>query len=142
MELTGTTTVLKSGPHASNATGVSRMAPTIEIHVVNVLVTLEKVIDKILDLPKASKSDEISMFAQHVPINLAKEDAWEYLDPMLNRFLGFGQTTESISNKLWGGERGLTAMVQYLKEFVGWYQIDAGLLQEKIEQLVNVIRTW
>ena len=55
-------------------------------------MTLERAIDKLPDLPEATESDEISMFAQRVPTDLAKEDAWEYLDPiipMLNRFLGF-----------------------------------------------------
>jgi len=32
-------------------------------------------------------------------------------------------------------------MIQYLKEFVGWYQIDGMLLEGKIQRLVNVIRT-
>ncbi len=104
-------------------------------------MTLEKAIKKLPDLPEASESDEILMFSQHIPTDLAEEDAWEYLDPMLNRFLGFGQTTESISDKLRGGARGLTAMVQYLKEFVGRYQIDGGLLEGKIERLINVIQT-
>jgi hypothetical protein len=72
------------------------------------------------------------MFAQRVPTDLAKEDAWEYLDPMLNQFLGFNQTRESISNKLRGGAWGLAAMVRYLKEFVGRYQIDGGLIEGKI----------
>jgi hypothetical protein len=111
-------------------------------HAVNILTTLEKAITKLPDLPEASESDEISMFAQRVPTNLAEEDAWEYFDPMLNRFLGFNQTAEIISNKLRGGAQGLTAMVRYLKEFVGRYQIDGGLLEGKIERLVNVVQTW
>lgn len=120
---------------------VSRTASTLpDTHVVNILVTLEKAIDKLPDLPEASESDEISVFAQSVPTDLAEDDAWEYLDPMLNRFLGFNQTEESISNKLRGGARGLTAMVRYLKEFVGRYQIDGGLLEGKIKRLVNVIQ--
>jgi len=112
-----------------------------DAHAINILVTLEKAIDKLPDLPEASESDEISMFAQHIPTDLAKDDAWEYLDPMLNRFLGFNQSTESISNKIRGGAQGLTAMVRYLKEFVGQYHIDGGLLEGKVGRLVHVIQT-
>ena len=36
---------------------------------------------------------------------------------------------------------GLSAMVQYLKDFVGWYQLDGALLEGKINRLTNVIQT-
>jgi len=73
-------------------------------------------------------------------MDLAKEDAWEYLDPMLNRFLGFNRMPGSIYNELRGGERGLSAMVQYLKDFVHLYEIDGALLEGKVQRLVNVIQ--
>ena len=80
-----------SGPRSMDT--VSWTAFTLpDTQVVNILMTLERAIDKLPDLPEATESDEISMFAQRVPTDLAKEDAWEYLDPiipMLNRFLGF-----------------------------------------------------
>ena len=63
------------------------------------------------------------------------------LDPMLNRFLGFNRSAESIYNELQGGERGLSAMVRYLKDFVNQYQIDGALLEGKIKRLVNAIQT-
>lgn len=51
-------------------------------------------------LPNASESDEIALFSKSIPTNLAKEEAWEYLDLMLNCFLGFNRMAESIYNKL------------------------------------------
>jgi len=48
---------------------------------------------------------------------------------------------ESIYNKLQGGARGLSAMVRYLKEFVGRYEIDGALLEGKIQRLINIIWT-
>jgi hypothetical protein len=129
----------ESKAHSMNpASGTASASP--DMHVADILMTLEKAINKLPNLPEACESDEISMFAQCVPTELAKDDAWEYLDPMLNRFLGFNQTAESIANKLRGGAQGLTAMVRYLKEFVGRYQIDGGLLEGKVERLVNVIQ--
>jgi hypothetical protein len=108
---------------------------------VNLLVVLENAIHDLPALPEASESDEIAMFAQSVPTNLADNDAWEYLDPMLNRFLGFNRTAEGILNELCGGERGLAVMVQYLKEFIGRYHINGGLLEGKIQRLLKVIQT-
>jgi hypothetical protein len=106
----------------------------------NLLTTLEKAIRDLPVLPDASETDEISVFAQHIPTDLAKDDAWEFLDPMLNRFLGFGRSVESISEDLRGGEMGLVAMTRYLKAFVGQYQIDIGLLEGKIQRLLEAIK--
>ena len=110
-------------------------------HSVNILVALEKAVESLPVLPDASESDEITVFSENVPTDLAKEDTWEYLDPMLNHFLGFNRTLGSIYNELRGGERGLSAMVQYLKDFVHWYKIDGTLLEEKVQRLVKVIQT-
>ena len=93
-------------------------SPAPDTHAVNVLTTLENVIRNLPALPDASECDEISEFSGNVPTDLAKEDAWEYLDPMLNCFLGFNKTAESIYNDLRGGAQGLLAMVRYLKDFV------------------------
>ena len=38
-----------------------------------------------------------------------------------------------------GGEKGLTAMAQYLREFVEQYRIDGGLLEGKVLQLIEAI---
>ena len=127
----------------TNAMGLAPIAasPAPNAHAVNILAMLEKVVGDLPVLPDASEFDEIAMFSENVPTDLAKEDAWEYLDPMLNRFLGFNRSAESIYNELRGGERGLSAMVQYLKDFVGRYQIDCSLLEGKIQRLVSVIQT-
>jgi len=110
-------------------------------HAVNVLAALEKAMRNLPALPDASDSDEITAFSGNVPTDLVKEEAWEYLDLMLNCFLGFNRTAESLFNALRGGERGLLAMVQYLKEFVGLYDIDGALLEGKVQRLVNVIQS-
>ena len=129
-----------TGTHALGMTlGEASSAP--DIQAVNILATLEKAIGHLPALPEATESDEIAVFLESVPTDLAKEDAWEYLDPILNRFLGFNRTEESIYNELRGGAMGLSAMVQYLKDFVGQYHIDGALLEGKISRLVNVIQT-
>lgn len=121
---------------------VPRMAPPVpNTHAVDVLEMLEKAVGNLPELPDASESDEIAVFSESVPTDLAKEDAWEYLDLILNRFLGFDRTEECIFKELRGGAMGLSAMVKYLKDFVGRYGIDGALLEEKINRLVNIIQT-
>ena len=129
-----------SGTHVTGVAPITA-SPAPCLHAVNILTTLERVIEDLPVLPDASESDEIAMFSGNVPADLAKDDAWEYLDPMLNRFLGFNRSAESIYNELRGGERGLSAMVRYLKDFVNQYQIDGALLEGKIKRLVNAIQT-
>jgi len=109
----------------------------------DLLTKLEKSISNLPKmLPDASDSDEIAIFAQSVPTDMDRDDAWEFLlDPLLNRFLGFGRTIESISASLRGGEKGLTAMARYLREFVGHYQIDGALLEGKVLQLIEAIES-
>jgi len=131
-----------SGTHTIGTTPIT--APSApNKHTINILAALEKEVEclPLAVLPDASESDEIALFSESVPTNLAKDKAWEYLDLMLNCFLGFNRTAESIYNKLQGGVRGLSAMVRYLKEFVGHYEINGALLEGKIQRLVNVIRT-
>jgi len=129
-----------SGTYAT-APITAPLPPNTPASAVNILATLEKAVECLPVLPDASDADEIAVFSANIPTDLAKEEAWEYLDPILNHFLGFGKTAESIYDKLRGGERGLPAMVRYLKEFVGQYQIDGALLEGKIQRLVNIIQT-
>ena len=107
----------------------------------NLLAKLEKSISNLpKTLPDATETDEIAVFAQNVPTDMDRDDAWEFfLDPLLNCFLGFGRSVESISASLRGGERGLTAMARYLREFVGLYRIDGALLEGKVLRLIEAI---
>jgi hypothetical protein len=99
-----------SGTHTM---GISRITGSLvpDMHTVNILAALEKAVKNLPALPDADESDEITIFLGNVLTDLAKDDAWEYLDPILNRFLGFNRTAESIYNELQGGAQGLSAMV-------------------------------
>jgi hypothetical protein len=83
--------------------------------------------------PDMSETDKISVFAQNIPIDMDRDDVWELvLDLLLNRFLGFRRSIESISTSLRGGEKGLAAMARYLRAFVGQYKIDGGPLKGRV----------
>ena len=66
----------------------------------NVLAKLEKAIKDLPVLPNATGSNEIAMFSENILTDLAKENAWENLDLMLNCFLGFNRSAKSIYNEL------------------------------------------
>jgi hypothetical protein len=131
-----------SGPCVTPVVSKTASPPVVpDMLAVNLLAVLENAIQDLPTLPEASESNEITMFAQSIPTDLADDNAWEYLDPMLNQFLGFNRTAEDILNELCRGERGLAVMVRYLKEFIGRYQIDRGLLEGKVQRLLKVIQT-
>ena len=127
---------------STTASKTASESPVPDTHAGSLLMMLEKAISNLPVLPEASESDEIVVFSQSMPVDLAKDDAWKYLDPTLNCFLGFNRTTESISEALRGGEKGLVAMARYLREFVCRYQIDEGLLEGKIQRLLDAIKMW
>jgi hypothetical protein len=109
--------------------------PAISDRLANELLTkLEK---SISNLPKTlsavTEADEIAIFAQNVPSDIDRDNTWELLlDPLLNWFLGFGRPIEVISASLRGGDKGLTMMARYLREFVVRYWIDGALLEGKV----------
>jgi hypothetical protein len=103
---------MESVSHFSETSAMEfTVLPTSNTHAIRILATLEKVVRSLPVLPNASESDEIAVFSENIPTDLAKEDAWEYLDLMLNYFLGFNRSEESIYNELQGGARGLEAMI-------------------------------
>jgi hypothetical protein len=85
-----------------------------DTHMLNLPVMLEKAINSLPHISEASDSNQLVVFAQGIPTELDKEDAWKFLNPLLNHFLGSDRSLESISNALCGGERGLAGIVQYL----------------------------
>ena len=108
----------------------------------NLLTKLESAIANLPNLPEASERDELAVFAQHIPTDMNQDDAWEsLLDPLLNRFLGFGRSIESISEALRGGEMGLVAMARFLRTFVARYHVEGlgALLEGKLNQLMKAI---
>jgi len=116
--------------------------PVPNTRAISVLAMLEKAIRALPALSEASESNKIAMFSQGISTELDNKDAWEYLDPLLNHFLGFNRTVESIFKVLHGGEKGLAGMIQYLKEFVSRYQINKVLLEGKVERLVHAFQIW
>jgi hypothetical protein len=116
--------------------------PAISDKLANDLLTkLEKSIGNLpKTLPAVTEADKIAIFAHNIPTDMDRDDAWEvWLDPLLNRFLGFGRSIAIISASLRGGDKGLIAMARYLRDFVMQYRIDGALLEGKVLRLIEAI---
>jgi hypothetical protein len=116
--------------------------PAISDKLANDLLTkLEKSIGNLLKpLPAVTEADEIAIFAHNIPTDMDRDDAWEvWLDPLLSHFLGFGRSIAIISTSLRDGDKGLTVMARYLRDFVTQYRIDGTLLEGKVLRLIEAI---
>lgn len=89
-------------------------------------------------IPEAKEDDEIAQ------VGLAGEpedpsEAWEYLDPVLNRLLGYGVDIEDIAQRVRRGPLGVEGLTRYIKSFVVDYRITGALLEGKLERLLKAI---
>ncbi|TFY53533.1 hypothetical protein EVG20_g10072 [Dentipellis fragilis] len=90
-------------------------------------------------IPEANDGDVLAAFAYPPPENLDPSEAWEMLDPVLNRLVGWGKTAASFSEHVRRGEKGMDALHAYLEFFVNHYNIDGGLLEGKIRVMLDAI---
>jgi hypothetical protein len=66
-------------------------------HAVDLMTNLAGQIKRLPDsVPEANDGDDILAFA-HEPVLPSGLDAWEILDPMLNRAVGYGATAEQVA---------------------------------------------
>lgn len=92
-------------------------------------------------VPEAKAADRISSFATTaIPLGLAPDEAWEALDPVLNRFLGYDVTAEGLAAEVRRGEKGMSAFWRYLNSWVTEYNIDGALLEGKVNKLISAIK--
>ncbi|KAJ7573003.1 hypothetical protein C8J56DRAFT_1133363 [Mycena floridula] len=67
------------------------------------------------------------------------EEAWETLDPILNRFLGYGTTAEIVAGKVRRGLCGLDGLVAHLAHFIQDRGITGSLLEGKMKVLMDAL---
>jgi hypothetical protein len=66
-------------------------------------------------------------------------EAWEHLDRVLNRLLGYGIDIEDIAQRVRCGPLGIEGLTQYIRGFVVDYHITGVLLEGKLERLLKAI---
>ncbi|KAH9011001.1 hypothetical protein EDB84DRAFT_1681136 [Lactarius hengduanensis] len=66
-------------------------------------------------------------------------EAWEHLDRVLNRLLGFDIDIEKLAQRVRRGPLGVEGLTQYVRSFVVDYGVAAGLLEGKLGRLSKAI---
>lgn len=68
-------------------------------------------------------------------------EAWEALDPVLNRLLGYGKTAEKLAEEVRRGPKGLDGVLELIQHFVATFDSVTGkLLEGKISKLLEAIQ--
>lgn len=93
-------------------------------------------------IPIAASSDAIAKFSGEPPSSATPDEVWEQVDPLLNRFLGFGIKVDDISKLLRRGPLGIDGLCRWLDLCVRVKGIDERLLEGKVEHLIEAIKLW
>jgi hypothetical protein len=93
-----------------------------------------------LHVPEAEANDEIACILSVEDPNDPSE-AWEYLDPALNRLLGYGSSVEDIIQRMQRGPLGVAGLSCLICRFVVQYGIAGSLLEGKLNILFSAIDT-
>lgn len=91
-----------------------------------------------VSVPVAVDDDVLAKFAVKLPV-VAKEDAWEVLDPMLNNAVGWGMSAEEVVPLIRRGEKGVEGLWKYVRGFVVEYGVPGALLEGKMAVLLKAI---
>jgi len=102
---------------------------------------VKPVIDSLpAEVPYGVDSDDVAIFAGSPRAYIQQADeAWENLDPLLNQVIGYGATPETLSQRIRRGKFGMDGMYTWLKVCVEELNISEGLLEGKIERLIDAM---
>ena len=91
-------------------------------------------------VPLASKADLLARFSGDPMLEVeAGEDPWESLDRALNIVIGYGASVGEIAGIIRRGDYGIDGMYQWLKKCVVELKVDEGLLEMKIQRLIDAM---
>ena len=91
-------------------------------------------------IPEATEDDVLAPFAIACPPeDLAPENAWEELDPILNRLVGYGMSPQAFAGTVRRGERGMKGVWRFLEAWVSRYRIEGKLLEGKVATMIAAI---
>lgn len=111
------------------------------LHAWKLLEDLEKAIETIPDtIPEGQDDDLIAKAATDWPEVEDPSEAWEKLDPVLNRLLGYGMTAEKLAKEVHHGSKGIDGVLGLIRHFVMTYDTVTGhLLERKMAYLLEAI---
>lgn len=91
-------------------------------------------------VPVAVSADAFACFSGNPTIELGSdEDAWEVVDRALNRVIGYGVSTESVSRLIRRGDLGMNGLYRWLRICVTDLKIEEALLESKIGRLIDAM---
>ena len=95
------------------------------------------------DIPTARADHETSGFggaqAEAQCAGVADDEIWETVNPGLDRFLGFGRSSDDVALAVRGGEMGVKGFCDYLSYLVEEKGIGGGLLEGKVKVLIDAL---
>ena len=89
-------------------------------------------------VPEAEAHDEIACVLS-VGDPDDPSEAWEYLDPALNRLLGYGSSVEDVAQRVRRGPLGVEGLGRLIRRFVVHHGITGSLLEGKLGILMSAI---
>ncbi|KAI0309878.1 hypothetical protein OF83DRAFT_1179123 [Amylostereum chailletii] len=88
-------------------------------HAVALLQKLNTAIEHLpVPVPEARETDQLAEFVAIPDIDIDPREAWETLDPILNRLLGYGATVEDVAKLVRRGDMGVAGLRRYIEHFV------------------------
>jgi hypothetical protein len=92
-----------------------------------------------ITVPLASPEDWLAAFAVKPDIHLEDLDQWEVFDPLLNGLVGWGISTEEISQIIHPGPLGMDGFCDWIEVLLTEGNISEVLLKGKILCLIEVM---
>ena len=80
-------------------------------------------------------------FTLALPASVSSEDAWEVIDPILNRVCGSDVPVERIASRVRRGPHGMDCVVSWLRRAVDTFQLPSELLEGKVERICEALQT-
>lgn len=92
-------------------------------------------------IPEGQDGEPMAQVAAGWPEVDDPSEAWEMLDPLLNRLLGYGKTAEQLAKEVRRGPKGLDGILSLIQHFVTTFDTITGrLLEGKISKLLEAIQ--
>jgi len=135
------TNALNNGAGSSNAPIITGIDKTSRSPASALFQRFRTAIDTLPhDVPVAVSGDPFVCFSGDPSLEFGGgEDAWELVDKALNRVIGYGVSTESVSRLIRRGDLGIDGLYRWLRICVSDLQIEEALLESKIRRLIDAM---
>lgn len=93
-----------------------------------------------VSIPEGLVLDTLARFSSNPVLELEDgQDAWEMVDPALNRAIGFGKTVDEIAKIVWRDSLGMDGFCRWLRALVSELKIKESLVEGKVKRLIDAM---